>query len=94
MYISKVRIRNFKDTEVDLGKQMVIVGENKIGKSNFLYALRLVLDPTLSESSRLLQPSDFWDGLVRPLDDDEIQIDIELTDIEKNLKLKLFSVTS
>lgn len=91
MYISKVKInnfRNFKEAEVELGKQMVVVGENKIGKSNFIHALRLVLDPTLSESSRVLQISDFWDGLPRPLIDEEIRIDIELTDIEQNVKLK------
>jgi putative ATP-dependent endonuclease of OLD family len=91
MYISKVKIsnfRNFKETAVELGKQMVIVGENKIGKSNFIHALRLVLDPTLSESSRVLQISDFWDGLTRPLNDEEIRIDIELTEIEQNDKLK------
>ncbi|WP_284565300.1 ATP-dependent nuclease [Bacillus altitudinis] len=91
MYISKLKIsnfRNFKETEVKLGKQMVIVGENKVGKSNFIHALRLVLDPTLSESSRVLQPSDFWDGLNRPLYDEEIRIDIELTDFEQDDKLK------
>jgi len=90
MYISKVKIsnfRNFNETEVELGKQMIIVGENKIGKSNFMDALRLVLDPTLPESSRLLQLSDFWDGLTRPLDDEEIRIDIELTDFEQDDKL-------
>lgn len=91
MYISKVKIsnfRNFKETEVELGKQMVIVEENKVGKSNFMHALRLVLDPTLSESSRLLQLSDFWDGLTRPLNDEEIRIDIELTEFEQDDKLK------
>ncbi|ANU27073.1 ATP-dependent nuclease [Planococcus versutus] len=91
MYISKVKIsnfRNFKETEVELGKQMVIVGENKIGKSNFIHALRLVLDPTLSETSRVLQISDFWDGLTRPLDDQEIRIEIELTEFEQDDKLK------
>ena len=67
---------------------MVIVGENKVGKSNFMHALRLVLDPTLSESSRLLQLSDFWDGLTRPLNDEEIRIDIELTAFEQDDKLK------
>lgn len=91
MYISKVKIsnfRNFRETEVELGEKMVIVGENKIGKSNFIHALRLVLDPSLSESSRVLQISDFWDGLTRPLNEEEIKIEIELTDFGKNTKLK------
>jgi putative ATP-dependent endonuclease of OLD family len=91
MYISKVKInnfRNFDETEVELEKQMVIVGENKIGKSNFLHALRLILDPSIPDSRRLLQPSDFWDGLPRPLNDEEIRIDVELTDFEQDVKLK------
>lgn len=90
MYISKVKIknfRNFKETEVELGKQMVIVGENKIGKSNFIHALRLILDPSLSDSSRMLQLSDFWDGLPRPITDEEIIIEIELTEFEEDDKL-------
>ncbi|MEI3648232.1 AAA family ATPase [Lactococcus lactis subsp. lactis] len=90
MYINKVRIKNFRNfslTEADLTNQMVIVGENKIGKSNFLHALRLILDPKLPDSSRILQESDFWDGLPRPLKNDEIEISIELTDFEDNNKL-------
>ena len=92
MFISKVKIknfRNFKDVEVDLGEHMVIVGENKIGKSNFLHALRLVLDPSLPESSRMLQTSDFWDELPRPIKSEEIRIDIELKDFEDDTKLKI-----
>lgn len=90
MYINKVEIknfRNFKLAEVELESQMVIVGENKIGKSNFLHALRLILDPKLPDSRRILQESDFWDGLPRPLNNKEIEISIELTDFEDNVKL-------
>ncbi|EGO8312524.1 AAA family ATPase, partial [Enterococcus faecalis] len=79
--------RNFKLAEVELESQMVIVGENKIGKSNFLHALRLILDPKLPDSRRILQESDFWDGLPRPLNNEEIEISIELTDFEDNVKL-------
>ena len=48
MYISRVQIRNFRNfhnLDVSLGQHAVIVGENKIGKSNFIFALRLILDP-------------------------------------------------
>jgi putative ATP-dependent endonuclease of OLD family len=41
----------------------VIVGENGVGKSNLIHALRLVLDPTLSWAERTLGREDFWDGL-------------------------------
>ncbi|OPY62260.1 MAG: recombination protein F [Pelotomaculum sp. PtaU1.Bin065] len=88
MKIDRVQItnfRNFKSLDVRLGKHAVIVGENKIGKTNFLYAMRLVLDPSLPENARYLQDSDFWDGLPRPLTkDDIISISIDLTDFENN----------
>ncbi len=34
-----------------------MVGENRVGKSNFIFALRLVPD-----SARQLKLSDIWDG--------------------------------
>lgn len=86
MQISRVQItnfRNFKRLDVSLSEHAVIVGENKIGKSNFLYALRLVLDPTLPDAARELRDEDFWDGLGRPLSSNEkIKIALDLTDYE------------
>src|SRR4051812_26290796 len=90
MRLSRVQItnfRNFGELDVALGKHAVIVGENKVGKSNFLHALRLLLDPTLPDSARQLREEDFWDGLERPLStEDEIRIAIELTDFEDDVK--------
>ena len=86
MRISRIQIdnfRNFRHLELHLGPHAVIVGENKIGKSNLLQALRLVLDPRMSEADRRLRLEDFWDGLPRPLTkDDTIHISIDLTDFE------------
>src|SRR5882757_526687 len=86
MYISNVEIlnfRNFKHCRFDLGAQAVIVGENKVGKSNLIHALRLILDPKLPDSERHLRLEDFWDGLERPLTkEDVISISIDLTDFE------------
>jgi putative ATP-dependent endonuclease of OLD family len=48
MKIRKVTIlnfRNLKDISIYPTKTTVIVGENNAGKSNFIHALRLVLDP-------------------------------------------------
>lgn len=85
MRISRVQInnfRNFKSLDVVVGPHLVIVGENKVGKSNFLHALRLVLDPSLSDSARRLRIEDFWDG-VKPLDGDaQITVSIDLTDFQ------------
>ena len=86
MHISRIQIenfRNFASIDVTLGEHAVIVGENKIGKSNLLYALRLVLDSSLPDSARKLRAEDFWDGLERPLGkDDRIKISVDLTDFE------------
>ena len=41
------------------GRHAVIVGENKIGKSNLLFALQLILDPALPDSDRSLREEDF-----------------------------------
>src|SRR5437667_12063966 len=86
MRISRISIQNFRNfhsLDVDLGPHAVIVGENKIGKSNLLQALRLVLDPSLSETARQLRDEDFWDGLPRPLKKkDIIKISVDLADFE------------
>lgn len=87
MRISRVQInnfRNFKSLDVEVGQHLVIVGENKVGKSNLLHALRLVLDPSLPDSARRLRIEDFWDGL-KPLDGDaQITVSVDLTDFQDN----------
>ena len=73
MRISRVQItnfRNFKSLDVALSEHAVIVGENKIGKSNFIYALRLLLDPMHGDGivpQRLLRKTFGIAGLLRPL---------------------------
>lgn len=78
-YVSIENFRNFRHLEVELGQNIVMVGENRAGKSNFIYALRLVLDPTLSARDRYLQAQDFWDG-EEPFKGRVIRITIRLTD--------------
>ncbi|MFK4117896.1 ATP-dependent nuclease [Streptomyces longwoodensis] len=62
MRISRVLIenyRNFRKLLIDpFPPSAVIVGENGVGKSNFLRALRIVLDPELPDSARWLRPED------------------------------------
>jgi putative ATP-dependent endonuclease of OLD family len=89
MRLSRIHIENFRNfqlLDIGLGEHAVIVGENKIGKSNLLFALRLVLDPSLADSARQLREEDFWDGVSRPLKkDDLILISVEFTDFENNV---------
>ena len=78
MRISKVKIknfRNFRDFDVELEQNVIILGENAVGKTNFLDAIRLVLDaqyhPQLSES-------DFNNGLPK-FRGTEIEINVQFT---------------
>ena len=86
MRISRIQIenfRNFSSLNVRVGNNAVIVGENKIGKSNLLQALRLILDPSLPDSARRLREEDFWDGLPRPLTKDHrISVAVDIADFE------------
>lgn len=80
--ISIENFRNFRNLDVQLDGDIVVVGENRVGKSNLLYALRLIFDPTLPDSARQLTLADFWDGLETPGADDKITIFIEIEDFE------------
>ncbi len=85
MHISRVSITNFANfssLDVDTGESIVIVGENKAGKSNFLRALQLVLDPGLSELDRQLGLEHFWDGLGDEKLGATVEVSVELTDFD------------
>jgi putative ATP-dependent endonuclease of the OLD family len=90
MHLSRIRIsnfRNFSKLDVKLRGNVVVVGENRVGKSNLLYALRLIFDPTLPDSARQLTLADFWDGLETPDEDDKIVVSVEVEDFEDDLDI-------
>lgn len=90
MHISKVRITNFANfqaLDIATGEDMVIVGENKVGKSNFLRAIQLILDPSLSERDRRLGLEHFWDGLGDGKLGATVEISIELTETTDDPRL-------
>ncbi len=54
MQIKHIRVtnfRNFHEFDVALDGNVVVVGENRVGKSNLLYVLRLILDTTVQTAS-------------------------------------------
>lgn len=62
MKISNIHIqgfRNFIDESINLDGKTLIVGGNDTGKSNLLYALRILFDSTLSSRDLELNSSDF-----------------------------------
>lgn len=77
--------RNFHEVDIALDGNVVIVGENRVGKSNLLHALRLIFDPSLPDSGRQLGRGDFWDGLGEGLDDETITVFVELKEFEDDL---------
>tara|TARA_R110001606_G_scaffold384560_1_gene547542 strand:+ start:1828 stop:3627 length:1800 start_codon:yes stop_codon:yes gene_type:complete len=90
MYLSRIKVinfRNFSELDVALAGNIVVVGENRVGKSNLLYALRLIFDPTLPDSARQLGLADFWDSLEQPGEDDKITVSVEIKEFEDDLDI-------
>jgi putative ATP-dependent endonuclease of the OLD family len=88
MFLSRIRIlnfRNFSELDVELSGDVVVVGENRVGKSNLLYGLRLIFDASLADSARQLSRSDFWDGIAAPGSKDVIHVVVEIKDFEGDL---------
>lgn len=86
MYLSRVQItnfRNFKHIDLPLKGNAVILGENRVGKSNFLFALRLVLDSSLPDSARQLKLTDVWDGH-DPEEEPSIEIHLDFADFDND----------
>lgn len=89
MYLKNLIIQNFRNFEsidIPLSSNLVLLGENRVGKSNLLFAMRLVIDQTLPDSARQLRISDFWDGCdlsKKP----QIEIHLDFTDFEDDLYL-------
>ncbi|MDO6543691.1 ATP-dependent nuclease [Photobacterium sanguinicancri] len=62
MQIDKVIIkgfRNFEDTTVRFNGNSLIMGANDVGKTNLIYAIRILLDKSLSERDIEPQDTDF-----------------------------------
>lgn len=87
MRLSKLSIRNFRNFRsvgIPLSGNVVLLGENRVGKSNLLFAIRLILDPTLPDSARQLKLSDFWDG-APPDFREAIEVHLEIADFTSDL---------
>lgn len=62
MKIEKVHIkgfRNFEDEEIVFQPKTLIIGANDVGKTNLLYALRILFDKAISEHDLELNDSDY-----------------------------------
>jgi len=80
MKIESIKIkgfRNFKDAKFNFNTHTAIMGFNDIGKTNLMYALRLLLDKSIPESSLELNESDFFAFE----DTNEIKITIKFSEV-------------
>ncbi|MGN6265816.1 MAG: ATP-dependent nuclease [Ginsengibacter sp.] len=63
MQITQLKLtgyRNFKKAIINVSEKTLIIGSNDIGKSNMLYAMRILLDRSLSEWDVEPKDSDFY----------------------------------
>lgn len=63
MVLNKVFIkgfRNFKEATVNFNEHSLIIGANDVGKTNLIYALRILLDRGFSDYDFDLKESDFY----------------------------------
>ena len=89
MHLSQINIkgfRNFEDATINFSDKTLIIGSNDIGKSNLLYALRLLFDRSLSERDLELSLSDYN----AYVDADSIQITVCISDITEDCLKSVF----
>ena len=86
MKIDSVRLtgfRNFEQATVNFAEKTLIIGSNDVGKTNLLYALRLLLDRSVPEGELEPKETDFHIGLDGTRAD-RLMIEIKLGDITQD----------
>lgn len=89
MHLSNLIIRNFRNFEyvnIPLTQNIVLLGVNRVGKSNLLHAIRLVLDSSLPDSERHLKLSDLWDGCDLSTSP-QIEVHLDFADFDSDVSL-------
>lgn len=89
MRINKVHIkgfRNFDDEEIVFQPKTLIIGANDVGKTNLLYALRLLFDKSLNEHDLELAESDYNAYSAT----EQIEITVTICDVTEDCLLSTF----
>ena len=87
-YVHLKNFRNFKDAKISLNYNTLLIGANDIGKSNFLYSLRLLLDKSLSDADIEPTELDFHIGAKGVLSAD-LQITVKFSDVKEDAVLSI-----
>ena len=95
MRVSKVVIknyRNFKDFDIDLKEFTLVIGENNIGKTNFLTALGLIFSQDISfYKKRTLEIDDINFEAINNFKADVLNPDVPLSEIRLvNVKIEVY----
>ena len=78
--------RNFVDETIHFSEKTLIIGSNDVGKSNLLYALRLLFDRSISDRDLELTESDY--NAYSKCSD--IEITVEISDIKEDCLKSVF----
>lgn len=90
MKLRKIFIKNFRNlrkVDVSPRKMTVIVGENNAGKSNFIHALRLLLDPEAARL-RLDLSKDDINTAASTAGENYFSIAVEIGDLQKHIEVE------
>ncbi|ENW86352.1 hypothetical protein F906_01406 [Acinetobacter pseudolwoffii] len=79
--------RNYKDATINFNNNTLIIGENDVGKTNLIYALRLMLDRSLSELE--IEPSELDFHVQGGVQSEELEIIINFLDIKEEAALSI-----
>lgn len=89
MHIDSVTLkgyRNFKDAVVKINPKTLIIGGNDVGKTNFIYGLRLLLDKGLSDLD--IEPSELDFHInENGVSEKKIEITIKFSDVKEDAVL-------
>ncbi|WP_037283890.1 ATP-dependent nuclease [Saccharibacillus sacchari] len=78
--------RNFDDCCINLANQTLIIGANDVGKTNLIYALRILFDRSLSDRDLELSDGDY--NVYAKTD--EIEITVKLTNVVEDCLRSVF----
>jgi putative ATP-dependent endonuclease of OLD family len=86
-WINLKGFRNFESARLSLRESTLIIGANDVGKTNLLYALRLLLDRSLPESALDPAESDFHITLPSGKQADSLEVVIKFVEVDKDAVL-------
>lgn len=85
-WISIEGFRNFDNEKINFADQTLIIGANDIGKTNLIYALRLLFDRSLSDRDLDLFNSDY--NVYTKTD--SIEITVKIVDVKEDCLITVF----